>query len=113
MADTDEKPDADPVDVALRDLLQSEGWRIFKEAADFEWGAHGYGRRMQEALNSIPVGPERAYELAQVAERVDATAHAVNKIIAWPTEELRRRGAGQKTTHLSMRDRILQRRRSS
>src|SRR4051812_43753711 len=88
MVDEDEK---DPVRAALSDLLQSEGWRVFKASAEHEWGPAGYGRRMQEALNTIPSGPERAYELAQVAELVDATAKAVNQIIAWPSEELRRR----------------------
>jgi hypothetical protein len=83
----------DSVDVALKDLIQSEGWRVFKAAVDNEWGPLGYGREMQRALSSIPPGPDRAYELARVAEQVEATAQAVHQIIAWPTEELKRRSA--------------------
>lgn len=112
MAEDPDKDGEATVDEALRDLLQSEGWRIFKAAAEHEWGPTGYGRRMQEALSQIPTGPDRAYELARVAEQVDATATAVNKIIAWPSEELRRRSPSQ-SPHLSMRDRVFQRRRSS
>lgn len=89
MAENDDEKD--PIRSALSDLLQSEGWRFYKQAAEHEWGPSGYGRRMQEALTSIPVGPDRAYELARVAEQVDATANAVNALIAWPSEELRRR----------------------
>lgn len=88
-----EEEQIDPVVAALRDLLASEGWRIYKSTAEHEWGPSGYGRRMQEALSSIPHGPERSYELARVAEQVDATANAVNSLISWPSEELRKRSA--------------------
>lgn len=83
--------DVDPIVTALRDLLQSEGWRIFKDAAAASWGPAGYGLEMQRALSTIPHGPDRAYELAQVAEQVDATARAVNQIVTWPAEEISRR----------------------
>lgn len=81
----------DSITVALRDLVQSEGWRIFKQAADAEWGALGYGREMQRAIASVPHGPDRSYELARVAEQVEATAQAVHQILAWPVDELKRR----------------------
>lgn len=96
----------DSITAALRDLVSSEGWRIFKEAAEREWGASGYGREMQHAITAIPHGPDRAYELARVAEQVDATARAVNQIIAWPTEELARRG-GQTHKPTGVRERAL------
>lgn len=83
----------DAIAAALRELVASEGWRVFKDAADREWGPAGYGRAMQHALSSIPHGPDRPYELAQAAERVEATAKAVNEIMAWPSEELKRRSA--------------------
>lgn len=92
----DEEP-SDPVLGALRDLLQSEGWRLLKAQAADEWGPVGYGRQMQRALSAIPNGPDRAYELARVAEQVDATARAVNALIAWPTEELTRRAPTQRS----------------
>lgn len=83
--------EGDPIVSALKDLLQSEGWRIFKDAAAASWGPSGYGMEMQRALSTIPHGPERAYELARVAEQVDATARAVNEIMAWPSQEVSRR----------------------
>jgi hypothetical protein len=85
--------EVDPIVAALNDLLSSEGWRIFKESAAVEWGPGGYGRRMQEALSTVPHGPDRPYELARIAEQVDATARAVEQIVAWPSEEVRRRAA--------------------
>lgn len=90
--------DVDPVVSALSDLLSSEGWRIFKDAASESWGPAGYGMEMQRALSTIPHGPDRAYELAKVAEQVDATARAVNQIIAWPSEEINRRASPRKAT---------------
>lgn len=75
---------------ALRDLVQSEGWRLLKDRATVDYGPVGYGHRMQEALNSIPGGPDRPYELARVAEQVDATARAINLLIKWPEEEIAR-----------------------
>lgn len=102
MADTEQ----DSITVALRDLLSSEGWRIFADAANEQFGAVGYGREMQRALSTIPHGPDRAYELARVAEQVDATAHALHQILAWPAEELKRRTpAAQKPT--TVRERAL------
>lgn len=96
----------DSVAVALRDLVQSEGWRIFKEAVDGEWGPVGYGREMQRALSTIPHGPDRAYELARVAEQVEATAQAVHQILAWPAEELKRRSPAAHKP-VSVRDRAM------
>ena len=93
-----EDEQVDPIVSALRDLLQSEGWRIFRTATEHEWGPSGYGRRMQEALTSVGRGPDRAYELGEVAERVDATARAVNALIAWPSDEIARRAPVKKST---------------
>ncbi len=75
---------------ALRDLVQSRGWQIVREQAEREYGPAGYGREMQRALASVPTGPERAYELARIAEQVDATARAVNALIKWPEEQIAR-----------------------
>lgn len=74
--------------VALRDLVQSHGWQILKAHLEREWGPAGYGWRMQMALGQIPQGPERAYEVARVAEQVNATAGAMNELVAWPGERI-------------------------
>jgi hypothetical protein len=88
MADEQDTP-SDAILPALRDLVQSEGWRLLCEQVKREWGPQGYGRRMQEAISTVPNGPERAYELARVAEEVDATAKAVNQVMAWPENQIR------------------------
>lgn len=75
---------------ALKEMTQTRGWQLFVEHLKAEWGPEGYGREMQRALASIPAGPDRAYEIARLAEQVDATAKAVNQIIVWPKEEMKR-----------------------
>lgn len=43
---------------------------------------------MQQALANIPAGPDRDYEIARVAQQIDATARAVNMLMAYPSERL-------------------------
>jgi hypothetical protein len=73
----------------LQELVQTPGWQLLIAQADREWGPRGYGCRMQEALTAIPQGPDRPYQLAQVAEQVDATARAVQQILGWPQAQIR------------------------
>lgn len=75
---------------ALKDLLESPGWKLLTRHGADEWGEVGYGRRMREGVRNVPQGPERAYELARIAEQVDATKSAIDEILNWPIEELRR-----------------------
>lgn len=93
--DMDDRDDAPDTLTALKDLVQSAGWKLLKEQARHEWGDIGYGRRMQEALSSIPAGPDRQWEIARIAEQVDATARAINAIIAWPTQEIAKHAPGK------------------
>jgi hypothetical protein len=88
-ADVDEQT-PESIESALRELVQTPGWQLLMAQADVEWGPTGYGRRMQEAIATIALGPDRAYQIADVAERVDATARAVTDILAWPKEQIRR-----------------------
>jgi hypothetical protein len=74
---------------ALRDLVQSRGWQLLIEHIDKEWGPRGYGIKMKQAVVDIAKGPDRPYELAQVAERVTYTAGAVNEVVMWPTERMK------------------------
>lgn len=74
----------------LRTLLASAAWQWFWQEAQREWGPAGYGRKMQAALASVPSGPDRAFELARVAEAVDAQAQAVNALMSRPQAELSR-----------------------
>lgn len=75
---------------ALKDLLDSEGWKLLARHAADEWGDVGYGQRMKAAVRAIAQGPDRVYELARVAEQVDATKAALDEILNWPFQELQR-----------------------
>ncbi len=84
-----ERDDAPDILGSLRELVQTQGWQLFKTHAKHEWGPEGFGRRMHEALSSIPKGPDRVYELAAAAEQAEATLRAINAIMAWPEEQIR------------------------
>jgi hypothetical protein len=81
---------------AWRDLLQSEGWRLLMAYGAKAWGPEGYGWQMQQALANVPSGPDRPYEIARVAEQVDATAKAVNSIFSYPAERIAALTAGSR-----------------
>jgi len=85
---SDETPDRSEIVSALRDLVQSRGWQLLLARAKDDHGPAGYGREMQRALSQIPAGPDRAWEVARVAEQVDATARAVNAILSWPDQQI-------------------------
>ena len=80
---------ADDQLAAFRELVQSIGWRLLKAHADHDWGPAGYGRQMQRALADVPNGPDRAYELARVAEQVEATSQAVHAVMTYPDERIK------------------------
>jgi len=83
---------------ALKDLVQTVGWKAFVANAREEYGPSGYGRLIHAGVAAIPNGPDRPYEVARVVEQIDATVRAVNAIIDWPAQEIARR-----TTHKSKR----------
>lgn len=85
----EQEPDA-PVETlnALRDLVQSPGWKILAEHVDRVWGPRGYGIEMQRAIANVPQGPDRPYEIARVAEQVENTAQAVMALVRWPGQEI-------------------------
>lgn len=73
---------------ALKALVESDGWKIMTRRSADEWGYVGYGHRMKTALDDLPQGPDRVYELARIAEQVTATKTAIDEIMAWPTQEI-------------------------
>jgi hypothetical protein len=98
--------DQQPAAAALRDLIQSPGWQLLADHVERTWGPTGYGREMQRAIASIPPGPERMYELAQIADRVEATARAIHEMMKWPTEQLHRLAPAKEKSPLSAWRRI-------
>lgn len=73
---------------ALKAMVESDGWKIMTRRSADEWGYVGYGLKMKAALDSLPLGPDRVYEVARIAEQVTATKTAIDEIMAWPTQEL-------------------------
>jgi len=84
-----DRDDETPALGALKDLLQSDGWQLFQAWVSESYGPAGYGRRMNAALAKVPHGPDRPYEIARVAEEIDATARAVNEIMGWPAQQIK------------------------
>lgn len=83
MSDTD-REDEQPLAIALRDLLQSDGWRWLWKIGEEEFGPAGYGRRLNAAIAQIPAGPDRPYEVAKIAEQIHAECQAVNALLSRP-----------------------------
>lgn len=74
---------------ALKDLIQSDGWKLFVAQLEHEWGPAGFGREVQRVTAAIPPGQENAYEIADAVKRVQMTAKAVNDLVKWPEEQIR------------------------
>ncbi len=74
---------------AYAELVQMPGWQLFVATARQEWGGEGYGRKMRAALASVPPGPDRPYEVARVAERIDDQATAINNLLSVPAERIK------------------------
>lgn len=55
---------------ALRDLLASEGWRLFLAMADQEWGAEAVIARVEARVGAVPVGDQEAVD--------DAAQHVIS-----------------------------------
>lgn len=84
----DEARSTDEQVAALKELLQSTGWKMLLEYANELTGPIGYSRSMQRALSSIPAGPDRPYELMRATEQIQAVAQAVTRVTNWPAEAL-------------------------
>lgn len=102
----EEQATPDSVVAALRELMQSEGWRLLREQADREWGPTGMGRRLAEAIETVAAGPNQDYELADTVKRTYGTAQAVMALVKWPEEVIRARTQNQSTPLTSVMDRM-------
>lgn len=68
----------------LTDMLQSDGWRLFKAHIDQEFGADAYERTIDDALADSPAEDER-YRVARIRD----TFKAARKAMRWPDERVR------------------------
>lgn len=95
MTDRDDELTPEALAAALKDMVQTEGWRLFCAKLDQEWGDAGFGREIERKTTAIPAGPNRAHEIAQVVERLQMTKDAVTQLRRWPEEQIR---TGAKTS---------------
>lgn len=84
MPEVDRDDDAPDLAQALRDLLQSAGWQWFVQQIHGEYGPSAYGKKINAALSQIKPGPEYAYEVAEVTQRIHAESNAVNALVSRP-----------------------------
>ncbi len=85
--ETDEDTDL----LALRDLLRHRGFEMQWAHAKQEYGPEAYGRKLQAAFAAIPPGPDRAYQMEKVTDEIGAMFKAVNELMEWPLQEVKRR----------------------
>lgn len=70
---------------ALRELMESRGWRMFREAVNAEWGKAACFERLEMQLQKLPMGDAVAQEDA-TAQMV-ATHGAMMAMLEWPRRQ--------------------------
>ena len=71
---------------ALRDLVQSDGWKRYREYIESEWGDSACIRKIDEALRHTPAGDDAIVD--QTVLQIRASARQIMRVIEWPTERL-------------------------
>lgn len=72
--------------VALRELVQSHGWRALCAYAQTEWGAHAVLDRIQAACRQVTYNPQHdgAVVSTMLAERA-----AIDRLLAYPVQAIK------------------------
>lgn len=70
---------------ALRELMESRGWRMFRDAVQAEWGKAACFERLELMLGKLPMGDAVAQEDA-TAQMV-ATHGAMMAMLEWPRRQ--------------------------
>lgn len=78
-----EQPNTDERD-ALKALLVSDGWRVFCQYIDQNWGDAACFKRIDAALDDKANAEEASY----AAQQIRLTAKAVRSMIEWPTQRV-------------------------
>lgn len=74
--------DSSPDVAALRELLQSDGWRLFQALIEQEWGAAATLRKIDHALVEIPRGDRDAVN--DTVQQIQASRREVLKVLGLP-----------------------------
>jgi hypothetical protein len=70
---------------ALRDLLQSDGWRLFREFCEQQYGDEACIEQIDRALGALPLGDQDAVQ--DSIRQIRASATAVKYVLAWPQQQ--------------------------
>lgn len=80
---------------ALRGLIESEGWRLWLEWYDKEWGAVAFAQKVAKAIGHPGVDPAKAVTTLQ---QITVAHEAVQGLKDWPghrIEQLKRQQVPQ------------------
>lgn len=73
----------------LEALVASEGWRLFSEHCQADWGPAAYRRAVQAALGLVPSSQRANEEANRTVLQIEASAREVEKIVGWPASRIR------------------------
>jgi hypothetical protein len=85
---SDPEDDDLPLTAALRDLVQSDGWKWFCQMVDAEFGPPGIARRLNTIRADLPRGPGREFDLTAKVDALYEAADVVNALIKRPKDEI-------------------------
>ena len=70
---------------ALQGLLESEGWRLWLEWYDKEWGAVAFAQKVAKAIGTSNVDPAKAVTILQ---QITVAHEAVQGLKEWPAHRM-------------------------
>ena len=73
--------------VALKDLLESEGWALFTQMVEKSWGPDAFARKVEQAVEGAAMGDQNAVN--DLAQHVISKRKAVLAVMELPKERLR------------------------
>ncbi len=83
MSDTDQTPAAAKL-AALRDMVGSEGWKLFEAHAHEEWSDEAFGRAVDQVLNlNAPTDLEW-----EKVRRMRDERKRILALLRWPYEQI-------------------------
>jgi hypothetical protein len=89
----------DPEFEALQALVESEGWKLWSEYVDREFGSVGFGRKVSLTIGDPSLAPELAVQQLQQAT---AVLNAVQRICGWPKERMQQLRSKHQPTGATM-----------
>lgn len=70
----------------LRELVQSEGWKLFLEHVEATWGADAQLQKIDAAHRELEPGNEAGERMT--ALQIRAAAKSIQRLVSWPAEKI-------------------------